>query len=110
MPVIVWMGIILTVSSIPGKSIPDIEILNIDKAAHFLEFLVFGFLLVRAFKCSYDNMNLAKAIILSLSIAFLYAVLDELHQQFIPDRMMDFFDLISDWAGSCVGIFLYRKG
>ena len=108
--VILWMALIFYLSSIPGKDIPRISIPHIDKAVHFAEFLVLGFLLIKAILalgCS--NINLAKAVILSIIIAFAYAFIGEWHQGFISSRMPDILDLIADFIGISAGIFIYLR-
>jgi len=106
------MALIFYLSSIPGKDIPRISIPHIDKAVHFAEFLVLGFLLMKALLAlGRGNINLAKAVILSIIIASTYAFIGEWHQGFISGRMPDIFDFIADFIGVSTGIFIYlRRG
>lgn len=108
-PVLVWMAVIFTFSSIPAKNIPKISIPNIDKLGHFVEFSILGFLLIRALSNSGFNINFTKTLILAIIIASLYACSDEWHQHFVRDRTPDTFDLITDFIGANAGIFLYKK-
>lgn len=107
LPVVVWMTAILTLSSIPGQDLPKVDIPNIDKIAHLAEYLILGFLTARAVFGSFRNIGLAKILISAIIIASLCAIFDEWHQQYIPGRVCDINDLLSDLLGSCLGIALY---
>ncbi|MBI5144007.1 MAG: VanZ family protein [Candidatus Omnitrophica bacterium] len=109
MPVVIWMAAIFILSSIPGEDFPKIGIPNFDKFVHFFEFFMLGLLLIRAFLNSHFNLSPTKLILLSASLAALYALSDEWHQYFISNRMPDSIDLLTDIIGSSVGIFIYRK-
>jgi VanZ family protein len=43
-----------------------------------------------------------------ISLAILYAFLDEIHQYFVPHRYFDFYDLILDTVGIILGYFAYK--
>ncbi|MBB5195134.1 VanZ family protein [Anaerocolumna cellulosilytica] len=43
----------------------------------------------------------------TLSICFLYACTDEIHQLFVPERSGQFTDVLIDSAGACFGCFLF---
>ena len=108
-PVVIWMAAIFALSSIPDEHIPKISIPNIDKLVHFVEFSILGFLLIRAFLNSGLNISFTKMLILAIIIASLYACSDEWHQHFVHNRTPDIFDLITDFIGVNVGVFLYKK-
>ncbi len=102
------MMLIFYISSMPGSKIPDISIPNVDKIAHAAEYLILGFLLIRALSNSFQNSNLAKMIFSAIIVASLFAIFDEWHQRFIPGRMCDFFDFAADFIGANIGVLLYR--
>lgn len=106
-PVFIWVSIMLLVSSLPSKELPQAEVPYLDKIAHFMEFAVLGFLAIRAVLKTSPNINLAKAIILSIIIISLYAAFDEWHQSFVPGRMCDILDFLADAAGSAAGVIVY---
>ena len=108
-PVLSWMLLIITISSLPGEYIPNVHIIDLDKVAHFFEFFILGILLLRALLNSNLNIGLAKIVILSIVIASGYAAIDEWHQQFIPDRIPNVFDFFADFTGLNIGIFLYKS-
>lgn len=70
----------------------------VRKHAHFLIYLVLGFLVAHAIKLSKRW---------AVWISVLYAVSDEGHQLFVPGRGAQFTDVLIDSAGAMVGISLY---
>lgn len=105
----VWMVLIFILSSIPGESLLDIDIPNIDKLVHFLEFFILSILLIRAFRNSFDSLSIEKIATLSLMISILYAIMDETRQHFISDRTPDILDILADFTGSYIGVVIYRR-
>ena len=105
-PVVLWMALIYYSSSIRAENIPKIDIPNIDKLFHFVEYFILGALLIRAFANSSDKANFRLIFLLSILIASIYGVLDEFHQRFIPGRSPEIFDIFSDIIGSLSGALL----
>lgn len=108
-PVLLWASVIFIVSSIPGNVLPEIRISGIDLIIHALEYLILGILLIRALLNSGLNRNVSNLVIFAVIIILAYAYLDEWHQQFVPNRMPDALDLLSDFTGACIGISIYNK-
>lgn len=100
------MTIIYYSSSIPGEDMLKIDIPNVDKLFHFIEYFILGALLIRAFVNSSDKPNFKSIFLLSILIAFVYGILDEFHQCFIPGRYPEIFDIFSDIIGSFLGALL----
>ncbi len=138
-PVLIWMIIIFLLSSQPaGESNQlskgftsiiieilgrflhlDIEVSTINnyvvqfnhyvrKFAHFSAYLVLGLLASNAFIKSSKEKK--KAFIYTFIFCVLYAISDELHQQFVPGRGPMLKDVMIDSAGAAVGIVLYKIG
>jgi len=102
------MVVIFTVSSMPSQDLPSVGVPHADKVAHIIEYLILGFLLIRAISGSFGNIGLAKIIISVIIITSLYAILDEWHQSYVPGRQCDIFDFFADLVGANIGILLYR--
>lgn len=88
----------------------------VRKGAHFTEYLILGFL--AALDVDHINtekqagLTLFKRFIIAWAIATLYAVSDEIHQAFVPERACAFTDVCIDSAGAVIGIgcrTLYTK-
>ncbi len=85
---------------------PKIDIPNIDKFFHFVEYFILGALLVRAFAQASDKANFKRILLLSILIASIYGALDEFHQRFVSGRSPEIFDILSDIIGSLLGSLL----
>ena len=106
LPVIAYMAFIFYLSSRPMHEEILPEIWNIDKVAHFIEYWVLGFLWSRALK---SKQEMPKATLIAFVITFLYAVSDEIHQYFVPNRDASVYDVIADGLGGWLGIWVYRR-
>lgn len=73
---------------------------------HALVFLVLALLVFRAVKMRLCGK--LKPAPVSLSICIAYALLDEIHQMFVPGRAFQLSDILLDAAGALAGIALYR--
>ena len=120
LPVVFWAGVIFSLSTeafsaantgriiepilkflIPGISASSLATAHffIRKAAHFTEYLVFFWLLVRG--------PMAGRPQLALLICVLYAFGDEGHQIFVPGRTPSLFDVGLDFSGALFSRFLH---
>lgn len=105
-PVFLYSGIIFYASSLPYVK-PPLEIKNLDKAVHILEYLPFGFLLARAFAL-FPAVEIGRVVTLC---SLLYGISDEYHQSFVPGRESGVPDVIADTIGGFLGagIYLFLK-
>lgn len=103
-----WMLFVLVLLSIPGSSIPPLELGMADKLAHFACFFVIGLLWMRALRGS----GLRRALI-TLAIGVLYGFGTEIYQALMPiGRTFDPYDAVADAAGTLAAIatwFLLRR-
>lgn len=93
-----WGVLILTLSSIPNFNPPGSKIEGIDKLAHFVEYLIFGWVV---FSSSRERHH---KYLLPLILAF--AIIDEFHQKYIPGREMEGADLGLNFVGILCGLLL----
>ncbi|MEX2210401.1 MAG: VanZ family protein [Gaiellaceae bacterium] len=99
LPVVAWAGIIFGLSSIPGLATEfGVWDLVLRKLAHFAEYAVLGFLLVRA-----------SAALPAFALGVLYAVSDEFHQSFVAGREGAARDVAIDAAGVLAGLVAHRR-
>lgn len=103
-PVFLYSGIIFYASSLPDLK-PPLEIKNIDKAVHVLEYLPFGFLLARAFSQQWPVVRLWQVVTVC---SLLYGISDEYHQSFVPGRQAGVLDAIADTAGGFLGVWIHQ--
>lgn len=74
------------------------------KLAHFTIYLVLGVLMLSTI----SEYNIKTKILVSITLCFLYALSDEIHQLFIIGRSKEFKDVLIDTAGSFIGINIYN--
>lgn len=101
-PAIAYMALIYLASSVPGD---EITISFDDRVAHFLEYFIFGVLLVFA-ASAYQRGTLPRAAGAILAFAALHAIADEFHQSFVPNRDSSVKDFVFDMLGTSAALFL----
>ncbi len=124
---VIWMAVIFMFSHQPSDSSAQLsgrlthiieaiaKFINIDtekidlhliirKGAHFTEFAILGFLLFIAIFPS--SRTVIKAGIMSQLIGMGYAVLDEVHQLFVPGRSCQVTDMLIDSCGVLFAVLL----
>jgi len=97
LPVIIWAGVIFTLSAIPNLKSGLKEDYILRKIAHTLEFALFMFLLFRAMKS--EGIYAGRAILYSFVIALFYAFSDEFHQLYVVGRQGSIKDVGIDAIG-----------
>lgn len=96
--VLFWFGFIISLSSIPGKSLPSIISIIPDFVYHFIEYFILAFLIEKALK---KPVRLTKRLAVLFIIAAL-ALVDEWHQKWIPHRFFSLNDLAADVGGAAI--------
>lgn len=82
--------------------------INFSIIYHFIVFFLFAFFLTISIKKS-DSKLIKKQIFIILSISIIYAVLDEIHQIFVPGRFPSIGDIIIDTLGIITAIIIFPK-
>lgn len=73
------------------------------KIAHFTEFATLGFCMTGAIHFTFEK----KSFFLPFIPCALYAVSDEIHQYFVPERACRIFDIFVDSCGIATGIGIF---
>ncbi len=110
-PVIAYAVLIFFVSSLshPEETLPGfLEGLS-DKFLHMLEYGLLGILFYRAFRYAAGPSLARYALVLAVLAATVYGCTDEIHQAFVPEREMEWWDLFADGAGATVGAWIWQK-
>ena len=98
------MMLITFLSHVPPENLPKSLLLgpdNIDLFFHFIEYLILGFLLFRSITS--DESLIFHPFYGSLLFGISFAILDEVHQSFVPGRHMSSTDMIFDSLGILFG-------
>lgn len=93
-----WMVVIFLLSSIPGEEIP-VEAPAISLLFHFTEYFVLAVLLIWALNKGFSKVPGVGTILTVFFISTFYAFSDELHQAFVPNRVMEAADFLADSLG-----------
>jgi len=99
LPACLWAGLIFVFSSIKRLPAPQLGVNFADKIGHFIVYLIFGFLLVRASLSISARGKEKRAILLAAALGILWGIVDEIHQAFVPGRDASFLDGVADAAG-----------
>ena len=93
-----YVLLIISVSSIPGHSMPRFVLLSWDKLLHVVEYSILGYLAVNSFRA------ISKDQVIVVIISCLgFDCFDELWQSLIPGRFSSGLDIIADGIGITVG-------
>ncbi|HRK60965.1 MAG TPA: VanZ family protein [Candidatus Omnitrophota bacterium] len=106
-PAVMWMMLIFFLSSISGDDLPDIDIPYIHMIAHFVEYVVLGFLLSRSFTHSVGKEKKVFVSVTAFVIAVLFALSDEWHQTFVAGRNGEWMTVGYDAIFSVLGIIVF---
>lgn len=107
-PVVLYLGLIFYLSSLSDVSWAGG---TPDWASHSLEYMGLAILLARALNDGFDRPAPPGRLALTFLLCVAYAVLDEVHQMFVPDRFADYRDVLADAAGAGMGLLgLYLAG
>ena len=100
-PTALWSALVLFLTSVPGKDVPDVGPVWIDKVVHVFLYGTLAFFATRAAAAQWPLRltSLAPRVVLAISA---FAALDELHQLFIPGRDCDIHDWLADTVGAAL--------
>ena len=129
--VLVWMGIIFFLSAQSGpesgalssnlteQMVALLKQFNLDIGvqlgsfesilrtnAHFIAYFILGILVFNALRRD-DEAPYHKSFVRAFVISVLYAVSDEFHQYFVPERAAELKDVLVDSAGALSGILIF---
>lgn len=108
---LVWAFVILFLTLIPGKNMPELSLwslLTFDKAAHAFVYAILVLLMIIGFTKQYAYVNLKfNAIPVAFLIGFAYGMTLEIIQNFIPERSFQLTDALANTLGCCIGTLLF---
>lgn len=77
----------------------------VRKLAHFSEYFILAFLTYNFIK----DFNVKYKVFIILIFCLVYASLDEVHQYFVPGRVMSIIDILIDFLGSLTAMYIISK-
>jgi VanZ family protein len=108
LPVVLWMGVIFTLSAIPSLASPfePLQDFILRKFAHIAEYVILTALLFSALRRQVACNT--QALLIAAVMSVLYAFSDEWHQTFVPGREGSLRDVGIDAAG-VIGMSLWFR-
>lgn len=108
-----WAGLIFFFSSLQTVPSPQDTVLNfiLKKSAHIFEYAVLYWLAFRAVNRDETSSQKKRGDYLTpLVFTLIYAIFDEIHQSFVPNRHAKLYDVGFDLAGALLAIWgIYRN-
>ena len=98
---LLYMALILFVSTRPNLHAPGPEFEYKDKLAHVAEYAVLGVLAAAAFGRAVDRSRAVAFMVLFAACAT-FGSIDEMTQSHVPGRFMDVFDWVADMIGAAI--------
>ncbi len=107
LPVLVWMGLIFVLSSLPGSTLSPLEFKDAHLIAHLLLFGMLYYLGYRALRFqNYSRLLREFSLLAALLFVMLYGATDEYHQSFTPGRRMELKDFLWDVLASVIVLLI----
>lgn len=101
---LLYASLLIFLSHQPGDPTRPLPFPHFDKVQHLVGYFVFGFFFRRAIYFT----NLEKKDAWVLLGTLLFAISDEIHQSYIPNRSADALDVVADLCGAILGLFFFR--
>lgn len=93
---------------LPSNQIPESELLSHDKIVHLVVFMVYSFIISKAFApVQTRKIRSIKVVRNALTISIVGGIALELLQQFIPGRATDVYDLLANTLGAVLGTVVF---
>src|SRR5687768_12597782 len=98
-PVVAYMAGIFYVSSLSNLSLPE----PVAVSGHSAAYLGLAVLLVRALAGGLPRRIGVRIAVRAMLIAVAYGISDEVHQSYVPGRVADAYDVVTDAIGAFAG-------
>ena len=98
---LIYMALILALSSLPADNLPKSWLLNFDKLIHLIEYFILGILLMKSMTSVSTNRLLAV-----IPVGIIFGIMDEYLQSFISGRFSSGWDVLADTIGVIIGSLL----
>lgn len=106
LPVLAYMGFILSLSSVENPGPMLFEFPYEDKLLHVLVYAGFGIVLARAFRAAFEGRTGLPWPVGAVLAGSVYGALDEVYQSTVPGRTPDVRDWAADTLGALIAVVL----
>lgn len=101
-----WTLLILVLTLTPSSSLPSTSLFSYDKLGHIGVFTILSYLFVSGLNVNRPK-QLSNNAYLAFFVTITYGIAIEIMQAFIPERGMEFFDMLANGLGSILGISMF---
>lgn len=102
------MALIFVISSFEVQ-VPGVRHIPLrDKAIHFVEYAVLGWLCAAASTRSWPSASAWRTAAFAVFVSVLWGLSDEIHQALVPGRSAELGDVVADLLGSMTGAASWR--
>ena len=101
-PLVLWLF-----PSTSAETLATIHFIT-RKIAHFTEYAILGFLAARAFRTSPNPAISRRWFFISATLIIVFALIDEYHQSFVPNRTGTIYDSFIDMTGGLAALIFLR--
>jgi VanZ family protein len=108
LPMILFGGAIIAVSSVPDLHTPQVKDIAFDKVAHLIEYAIFAFLTFRSFSNWPWMARGSRACIFAALFLTAFASFDEFYQHLIPGRFASVYDVLADLCGALLVLAFFE--
>jgi VanZ family protein len=105
LPALVWTLVVTILTLLPGKDLPQVNVVNFDKFAHLGVFFLMNFLYLRWKKFG-PNLK-PSALIITLFIIAYSGLIELLQGTFYTDRFADWFDFFANATGAGIAYLTF---
>ncbi len=102
LPVMLCMGFIFLVSSMPGRNIPSLFPFQ-AVAYHLCIYCLLAYFFAHALKNTFSHVSKSSIIMFAVLFGVIYGLSDEWHQASVPYRSVSGLDVLTDGIGSLIG-------
>jgi VanZ family protein len=107
-PGIVWSLVILFLSLIPGKELPEVDIFQVDKLVHFFFFSVLMILTCYGiYKTVYFKIMRLRPAMIGFAYSLSLGIVIEILQQYVPGRSFSYADMFANSVGVGIGYLVF---
>lgn len=99
-----WAFFIFILSVIPGKDLPESNVIGIDKVVHFIFYFVLCFLYTAIFNSKQTIRVISLIAFVCIAFGFLIECIQGL---FLQDRFFDLYDVLANSTGAIFASFYY---
>mgnify|MGYP001163418855 CR=1 FL=1 len=106
-PILLYLGIILGLSSLSSLPFSLTPGMHLDKLLHFTEYFMLALLMARACAALPKPSSFMATWLLSSTLVLMVGCADECYQSLVPNRSSEWLDLLADGLGGMMGSALF---